>query len=171
MMTYQPISNVTLPLPPVRQGFKTFRTMVNQCKILGHEDIELLQTIGYTIHSQDGQMLFEQGEPQTTIHVLLQGKVKVGQRRHCPEWLDLGPFGLVDLANETSDDWADSRLYNQVACLSEFDLFSDRPHTQSAISVGACKLLIVNVTILKKFIQVYPAQGARLQESLRLMMI
>lgn len=169
MLNYQ---NVTIEqVRPIRPGFAAQALPAKRPdKVLTAENYEFLQTIGYPIHAWDGQMLYHEGDAQTALFILLAGKVKVGNRSHKPVWIDMGTYGLIDMA-EDEGRWEWARTYSQVVCLGELDYTPNGFHSQTAMAVGECNLLVVNIKALKKALKMFPGQGEDLLENLHQLMI
>lgn len=143
----------------------------NRHKGLSDENFQLLLAVGHEIHARDGQLVFQEGEAQDNIIVVLDGKVKVGIRAHTPVWMNMGAYGMIDLEEEESQtNWKRAQLYSQVVCLGKPDSPLEQGHSLAAISAGESHLLVVDVKTLQKTLQSHPNQGNHLLENLRQLM-
>ncbi|MBF0178620.1 MAG: cyclic nucleotide-binding domain-containing protein [Magnetococcales bacterium] len=97
------------------------------------------------INVRDGDILFGEGERGNQLYVIREGKVVIGHRTTPGQWMDLGPYGAVDMNEERPEDrWKDWQLLGEGDCLGVEGCLWGARHDLSAMAVGSADLLSLN---------------------------
>ncbi|MBF0295106.1 MAG: cyclic nucleotide-binding domain-containing protein [Magnetococcales bacterium] len=120
---------------------------------LQKQDLNLLLQAGRMMHTQNGQQLFCEGECNDRIFVILDGQVKLGKSARRPKWLDMGPYGMINMSDDEEPVWNGYRLCTASNCLGGLPLTREACHSLTAVSIGECNLLVVETASLENLLQ------------------
>ncbi|MBF0272158.1 MAG: hypothetical protein HQL98_08865 [Magnetococcales bacterium] len=139
---------------------------------LQEQDLNLLMQVGRVMHTRDGQQLFCEGECNDVIFIILDGKVKLGKTAHKPFWIDMGPYGMINMDEDDEPDWKGYQVCSASQCLGGVPLTREVCHSMTAVSDGECELLVLETASLENqlSLQGRSHQSARIMASLRQML-
>ncbi|MBF0339834.1 MAG: cyclic nucleotide-binding domain-containing protein [Magnetococcales bacterium] len=140
---------------------------------LQEQDLSLLMQMGRVTHTRDGQELFSEGESNDVIYIILDGRVKLGKTTHKPLWLDMGPYGMVNMDDDDKEPvWDRYKVCTPSSCLGGAPLTREACHSLTAVSEGECDLLVLESANLESqlFQQGGGHQSARILTGLRQML-
>ncbi|MEO5333928.1 MAG: cyclic nucleotide-binding domain-containing protein [Magnetococcus sp. YQC-5] len=117
---------------------------------------EFLQLVN-RIYAQDGETLFEAGERGHQIFIIRQGQVQMGRKAKRGQWMDMGPFGCVNMdEDQASQVWHERVTLGEGDCVGEVTFKLGQTHEQTAMAVGDVSLLCLNVAQLRHLAKNHP---------------
>ncbi|MBF0214885.1 MAG: cyclic nucleotide-binding domain-containing protein [Magnetococcales bacterium] len=139
---------------------------------LQDQDLKLLMQVGRVTHTRDGQQLFCEGECNDVIFIILDGKVKLGKTAHKPHWIDMGPYGMINMDEDEEPVWSGYHVCSASHSLGGLPLTLETCHSLTAVSDGECDLLVLETSSLEKHLalQGRSHQATRIMTSLRQML-
>lgn len=121
-----------------------------------HECQELMKLVNY-IHARDGEILFEEGERGNQVFIIRQGQVELGRKATRGQWMDMGPFGCVNMdENQASQVWTERVTLREGDCVGEISFMLDQSHGQTAMAAGDVSLLCLNLNQLRHLDKHHP---------------
>lgn len=126
---------------------------------LSPEEWQALKEISREITLGEGEILFEEGEPEDYIYLVMKGKVSIGRLEDNHKWVNFGTWGEVDLSNAPGAEdlensvWIDRITLGKGEVAGEPGMTMLRHHRLSARCEGECDLMQLNadeVESLKK---------------------
>ncbi|MBF0629010.1 MAG: cyclic nucleotide-binding domain-containing protein [Magnetococcales bacterium] len=139
---------------------------------LHDQDLKLLMQVGRVMHTCDGQQLFCEGECNDLIFIILEGKVKLGKSTQKPRWIDMGPYGMINMDDDLEPVWQGYQVCSASNCLGGVPLTREMCHSMTAISDGECEVLVVETISLEQqlALQGRSHQAGRIMACLRQML-
>ncbi|MBF0192032.1 MAG: cyclic nucleotide-binding domain-containing protein [Magnetococcales bacterium] len=139
---------------------------------LQDQDLKLLMQVGRVTHTRDGQQLFCEGESNDVIFIILDGKVRLGKTAHKPHWIDMGPYGMINMDEDEEPIWSGYHVCSASHSLGGLPLTFETSHSLTAVSDGECDLLVLETATLENHLalQGRSHQAARIMASLRQML-
>ncbi|MBF0284548.1 MAG: cyclic nucleotide-binding domain-containing protein [Magnetococcales bacterium] len=134
---------------------------------LPQEERTLLQGMMRRMPVRDGQVLFEEGERDGQLVLVLQGRVDAVKAESAPVWVDMGAYGRIDMDDPLECPQQLLHSYATGECLGEQGFCHDEPHAFTAVCVGDGEVLVLQASDLKPVLQQDPQAGCRLMRSLR----
>ncbi|MBF0625116.1 MAG: cyclic nucleotide-binding domain-containing protein [Magnetococcales bacterium] len=130
---------------------------------LGEKEWEALAQTGSPLHVHGGEVIFEEGEEDEHIYVVLKGKVALGRTKAKHQWLTMGPYGEVDMAaDDPGAAWKDHITLGRGSLLGEMDFHLPASHTLSAQAVEESDLVELSPRQMAQLKQTYPQIYRRL---------
>lgn len=134
---------------------------------LSEVDCEMLMKMMRPVQIYPGQVLFEEGERDDEVLFIESGKVEVGHRDPPPEWLDQGPYGMVDLADHDGREWVPVRTAKSGECLGEPGFCCNEAHSFTAIAKAEGRALVLDGRQIKPLLAQDPNLGCRLVKAVQ----
>ena len=113
---------------------------------LDRDEYRLLSGVLHPMHLNEGDFLFETGENNREIFLIRNGHVEVGRARRKHHWIDLGPYGEVDLTEDAGgkEELQDKIVLGPGDCVGENGLFINHAHALTAIAAEEGEVLCLN---------------------------
>jgi CRP-like cAMP-binding protein len=112
---------------------------------LNLEECRLIGGMLHPVHVNEGELLFEQGESNQELFLIKNGCVKVGQSTKRHQWIDLGPYGEVDMDDDEDKELQEKVILGPGDCVGETTLFSNHAHALTAIAIEEGDMLRLDV--------------------------
>ena len=142
----------------------------DNCRMRGLEsrDFQMLNEVCSSFRMHRGEFLFEEGERENTIFLIRSGKVALGHAAARHQWVNMGPFGEVDLDEDAGEpQWLEQVTLQPGECAGELNLFDQGPHELTAWVAEDGEVLSLNARSLRKVFETNPRLGACVCESLK----
>ena len=101
----------------------------------------------------NGEYIFQEGIRDDRVYLILKGKVEVGYVSGKSQWVDMGPFGMIDMKEGDgalhNARWLKKAILEEGDCLGELCCLHDSRHVLSARAVGEVQVLSVHGYLLK----------------------
>lgn len=101
------------------------------------EELNTISTIAYEVSYEDGHILFDKGDTNDRLFIIVSGEVLINKNQD-------GKEILIDTRKEND-------------FLGELSLFNDKPDITSASCSGKCTFLIIAHNDMERLIREYPA--------------
>lgn len=101
-------------------------------------------------HFSNGEYIFHKGERNDYVYLIQKGQVEVGHANAQHQWVDMGPYGMIDMEEELLESgWLKKAMLGEGECLGEVCCLNDSTHDLSARAVGDVHMLSVPGSLLK----------------------
>lgn len=104
-------------------------------------------------HFSNGEYIFQEGIRDDRVYLIQKGKVEVGYTSGKGQWVDMGPFGMIDMDEGErvlrNAHWLKKAVLEEGDCLGELCCLHDSRHDLSARAVGEVHMLSVHGYLLK----------------------
>lgn len=108
----------------------------------------------YTFAS--GEYIFQEGARDDRVYLIQKGKVEVGYTLDKCQWVDMGPYGMIDMEEEGGEkkrlenfNWVKKTVLGEGDCLGEPCCLHNTRHDMSARAMGDVQMLSVQGHLLK----------------------
>ena len=105
-------------------------------------------------HFSNGEYIFQEGVRDDRVYLIQKGKVEVGYTETKYQWVDMGPFGMIDMEEEEESlknaNWLKKTVLEKGDCLGEPCCLHDTRHDMSARAMGDVQMLSVHGHLLKE---------------------
>jgi CRP-like cAMP-binding protein len=134
------------------------------------EECKLLDSIAHMEHIHDGEIIFEEGERDDQLYIVLNGHVEMGHReKEHTKWVDFGIYGVCDIdeVDETTDNhWSSVHTLDAGECVGEMSFIENGAHNLTARASGEGDLLVVDAPHLKEIVKNHPAMAEHIYKAL-----
>ena len=127
----------------------------------------IIEEITHPVHVMDGEFLFKEGEIDDELFLIDAGKVALGHLTDCCSWVNMGPYGPVDVEGEEEARWNTVLVLGPGDVVGEFTLLGHSAHTLSAMVRQEGDLLELDAPHLTWLDQKQPGVTRHLMEALR----
>lgn len=104
-------------------------------------------------HFVNGEYIFQEGIKDDRVYLIQEGEVEVGYPSTKSQWVDMGPYGLIDMEEDstssTQSHWRNKTVLGAGECLGEPCCLHDTRHHLSARAMGNVQMLSVHGHSLK----------------------
>ncbi|MBF0381820.1 MAG: cyclic nucleotide-binding domain-containing protein [Magnetococcales bacterium] len=150
---------------------KTEQDQTRYLAELTREECELLASIAHTEHVHDGEVIFEEGERDDQLYIILNGHIEMGHREEeHNKWVDFGVYGVCDLdeVDETTNNhWCDVHTLDAGECVGEMSFIQNGAHNLTARAKGEGDLLVVDAPHLKEIVKNRPEMVEHIYKALK----
>lgn len=103
----------------------------------------------------NGEYIFQEGIQDDRVYLIQTGEVEVGYAATRPQWVDMGPYGMIDMeeggdARSKRSMWRKKTVLGAGECLGEPCCLYNARHHLSARAMGQVHMLSVHGNMLKK---------------------
>lgn len=103
---------------------------------LSEQDAQLLATITQHRSLQPQECLYQEGEQDNNLYVIIRGKIAVGK--------------------EEGERWTDIATLKEGALAGEMSFVDGNPHTLTLKAINACEVLVLNREDFEKLVEQSP---------------
>lgn len=101
----------------------------------------------------NGEFIFQEGIRDDRVYLIQKGTVEVGYTLSKCQWVDMGPFGMIDMEEDEDlspkSDWLKKTVLEVGDCLGEPCCLHNARHDLSARAMGEVQMLSVEGHLLK----------------------
>lgn len=101
----------------------------------------------------NGEFIFREGVRDDRVYLIQKGSVEVGYTLGKCQWVDMGPFGMIDMEEDeplsAKSDWLKKTVLGVGDCLGEPCCLHNSRHDLSARAMGEVQMLSVDGYLLR----------------------
>lgn len=104
----------------------------------------IVEEITQPVHVHEGEYLFHEGEKLGCMFLIDQGEVEMGRVINPCTWVDMGPYGPIDVEGEEEEAWESVLTLGPWDVVGEFCMMEREPHTLTALVKNEGNLLVLD---------------------------
>lgn len=101
----------------------------------------------------NGEYIFQEGVRDDRVYLIQEGEVEVGYASTKIQWVDMGPYGMIDMEegeeSPLKSSWLEKTVLGVGDCLGEICCLHNARHDMSARAMGNVQMLSVQGHLLK----------------------
>ena len=104
----------------------------------------IVEEITQPVHVHEGEYLFHQGERMGCLFLIDQGEVELGRVVNPCSWVDMGPYGPIDVEGEEEESWETTLTLGPWDVAGEFCMLENLPNTLTALVRNEGNILVLD---------------------------